>query len=341
MQNHPQNQQTIASDLNYLSWQDALRDCVTDIDALCEYLELSNEFKSSHCLAESNFPLRVPRQFLSKISKGDPNDPLLLQVLPLQQEILQSLYYQADPVNDLAHNPVAGIVHKYKHRALLTLTGSCAIHCRYCFRREFPYAEQNALKGHARDAIEYLANNSNIHEVILSGGDPLSLSDSKLGLLFKDFDKIKHIKTIRIHTRFPIVIPQRLSNCFIKLLAKSSKKIVLVLHANHPNELDQNLKHACQNLREIGVTILNQSVLLRNINDTEETLTALSTKLFDYGILPYYLNLFDKVRGGQHFDIPIEEAKTIYSKIRANLPGYLVPKLVRDDGNNIAKTLLV
>jgi L-lysine 2,3-aminomutase len=288
--------------------------------------------------AQDQFALRVPRGFAAKMRVGDINDPLLRQVLPLHEELLQVTGFSLDAVGDLAARQLPGVLHKYHGRALLVTTGACAINCRYCFRRHFPYAEENAASNQWQQAIDYLANDRSISELLLSGGDPLSLSTAKLQSLVSQLKPLPHIKRLRFHTRLPIVLPERIDAEFIAWLGSLPYQLVFVVHANHANELDEPVASALRALGRAGATVLNQSVLLRGVNDSSEELAALSERLFDAGVLPYYLHQLDKVQGAAHFEVPIDRAIAIMVELMARLPGYLVPKLVQEVSGQPNKT---
>lgn len=319
------------------AWQRALADAVSDVRELLTLLELSPDIHETSLNAERRFPLRVPRAYVSRMRKGDPNDPLLRQVLPSTLEELDIEGYNGDPVGDLNAMPVPGVLHKYHGRVLLITTGACGIHCRYCFRRHFPYGDTNLSARNMHTALDYIAEDSTITEVILSGGDPLSLPDERLAKLANLLDAIPHIKRLRIHSRLPIVLPERIDESLLAWLKNSPLQKVMVVHANHPNEIDEATASALRSLQNCGVTVLNQSVLLRGINDDTEVLCALSEALFAAGVLPYYLHLFDKVQGAAHFDLPETLALNLIKNLQKRLPGYLVPRLVREVANSPAK----
>jgi EF-P beta-lysylation protein EpmB len=260
----------------------------------------------------------------------DPHDPLLRQVLPLADECLASEGYGVDPVGDLNAMVVPGLLHKYEGRVLLTATGACAVHCRYCFRRHFPYADANPLADQWHQALDYIAGDESITEVILSGGDPLSLSDRRLAELVRRLDAIAHLRRLRLHTRLPIVLPERVNDELLDWLGTTRLKTAIVVHANHANEIDDSVVAALMRLKASGTTLLNQSVLLRGINDSAEALMDLSEKLFDAGVLPYYLHLLDKVQGAAHFAVTESDAQQLMAEIGRQLPGYLLPRLVRE-----------
>lgn len=321
-------------------WQQALQQAIRDPRELLERLELPQSLLAESMLAHRQFPLLVPRYFVDLMEKGNPLDPLLLQVLPTGTELTYQPGYQADPVGDIKAMKQPGVLHKYQGRVLLTTTSACAVHCRYCFRRHYPYREANPMLDNWNKAIEYIQSQSDINEVILSGGDPLSLSDERLLTLIHKLEIIPHIRRLRIHTRQPVVLPSRITPTLLEGLKNTRLKTILVIHANHPNEVSEPLKQALDNVCQTGITLLNQSVLLRGVNDTITTLSHLSERLFECGVLPYYLHVLDKVEGAQHFDLPREQAKYLYSELRNCLPGYLVPKLVTEISGEQSKTAL-
>ncbi len=312
------------------TWQQALARSCTQLPELLNYLELKPSAVPISADAMAKFPLRVTYDYLSRIEKGNPNDPLLRQILPIEDELAFNSDYTANPVGDIEAEQVAGILHKYHGRLLLITTGGCSINCRYCFRREYPYSGNQTSKSVEQEAMDYIAQQSEISEVILSGGDPLILNDARLSSLVSQLEEIPHLKRLRIHTRLPVTLPSRVDPLLLTWLSKTRLATSLVLHVNHPNELDNAVGDALLKLRQAGVTLLNQSVLLKNINDSESTLCQLSEALFQYGVLPYYLHLLDKVSGSQHFDIPDADACQLYHQIRSKLPGYLTPTLVRE-----------
>jgi EF-P beta-lysylation protein EpmB len=307
-----------------------MADSVRDPGELLALLDLDPRWLEPARRAASAFPLRVPRAFIGRMRKGDPADPLLRQVLPLGEELDEVPGFTRDPVGDLPSVAARGLLHKYQGRVLLITTGACGVHCRYCFRRHFPYAEENARSGEWQQALDYLKGDASINEVILSGGDPLTLSDGRLAALVRALEAIPHIKRLRIHTRQPVVLPSRVDEPLLAWLKACRLQKVVVLHMNHAREMDEAVQAACARLREAGATLLNQAVLLRGVNDSAETLRELSETLFAAGVLPYYLNLLDPVAGAAHFDVPETEALELMAAIRACLPGYLVPKLVRE-----------
>jgi EF-P beta-lysylation protein EpmB len=291
--------------------------------------------------AARDFPLRVPRGFVARMRRSDPADPLLRQVLPLAEECQTMEGYGLDPVGDLAAHRAPGVLHKYEGRVLLTATGACAIHCRYCFRRHFPYAEANASTENWRAALDYVTTQPDVREVILSGGDPLTLSDRRLAEFVRAIETIPHVERLRLHTRLPVVLPERVTPELCAWLSGTRLKTVVVLHANHAQELDATVHAACKRLMDSGAALLNQSVLLRGVNDSVEALTQLSEALFAAGALPYYLHLLDRVQGAAHFDVSEELALRLMAGLNARLPGYLVPRLVREIPGGTSKQLIV
>ena len=311
-------------------WQRELADAITDPAELLAIAGLGAEWLDPARAAAARFPLRVPRAFAARIRRGDPTDPLLRQVLPLGVELEDTPGYVSDPVGDLTSVAAGGVLRKYAGRALLVTTGACGIHCRYCFRREFPYAEQLASARHWSDAVAAIATDADAHEVILSGGDPLSLADHKLAELTSALAGIPHVHRLRIHTRQPVVLPSRVDDGLLAWLRGLRWPVAVVLHANHAHELDAAVADALARLRGAGATLLNQSVLLRGVNDDVDSLATLSETLFATGVLPYYVHALDAVRGAAHFDVPDDEARALHDRLVAALPGYLVPRLVRE-----------
>ncbi|WP_095706103.1 EF-P beta-lysylation protein EpmB, partial [Acinetobacter baumannii] len=283
---------------------------------------------------------RVPRAFVGKMNAKDPLDPLLLQVLPHHLELEEHPEFVTDPLGEEAANQLPGVLHKYKSRFLLTLTGACAVHCRYCFRRHFPYQENLPKNEDWLNIKNYIESNPDINEVILSGGDPLTLSNRKLALWLERLSSLKQVKILRIHSRVPIVIPNRIDEELISLLKNSRLRIILVVHSNHASELDDFTCSKLLQLSEHHITVLNQAVLLKGVNDSAQTLTDLSYRLFEARVMPYYLHVLDKVKGAQHFDLIPSEIDAIYQDVLASLPGYLVPKLVREIAGEKNKTPL-
>ncbi|MFX6141862.1 EF-P beta-lysylation protein EpmB [Acinetobacter baumannii] len=331
--------------INYLhqeqNWQSQLSDLITDPLELLNLLELStDQLLSGAILASEKFKLRVPRAFVGKMNAKDPLDPLLLQVLPHHLELEEHPDFVTDPLGEEAANQLLGVLHKYKSRFLLTLTGACAVHCRYCFRRHFPYQENLPKNEDWLNIKNYIESNPDINEVILSGGDPLTLSNRKLALWLERLSSLKQVKILRIHSRVPIVIPNRIDEELISLLKNSRLRIILVVHSNHASELDDFTCSKLLQLSEHHITVLNQAVLLKGVNDSAQILTDLSYRLFEARVMPYYLHVLDKVKGAQHFDLIPSEIDAIYQDVLASLPGYLVPKLVREIAGEKNKTPL-
>ena len=312
-------------------------------EAVSSPAELLNELELGHLLDkitdfDPEFRLRVPRAYLEKIQKGDANDPLLLQILPTLVE--QAKTGNIDPVGDLEAMPSSGLLHKYHGRALIISTAACAIHCRYCFRRHFPYSDAQALSSQWPKTLAYLRQHEDIHEVILSGGDPLVLDDDKLKKICTDLEKINNIKWLRIHTRLPVVLPARVNQSLLSWMQASRFRISMVIHSNHANEIGKAEMRALQQLQQANITLLNQSVLLKNINDNPETLIELSHRLHDCGVIPYYLHLLDQVQGGLHFDVDRVTACKIIDNMRTRLPGFLLPRLVFEEKGQGSKTAI-
>lgn len=322
------------------AWQEALSDLITDPKELLTLLELSPALLDAAETAARQFPLKVPRRFLERMEKGNPHDPLLKQILPIAFELEEHPDYCGDPLQEVSANPVPGLLHKYHGRVLLTLTSACAVHCRYCFRRNFPYEENNPGTSGWKLIFEYIANDISISEVILSGGDPLSLSDKLLQSFCDKLALIPHVKRLRFHTRIPVVLPERITAEFIALIRSLSFATVIVIHMNHAREMSVAVQQALSELRNAGVILLNQSVLLKDVNDNVTALCELSETLFAAGVLPYYLHVLDKVQGAQHFDMQESIAKELHAELVKALPYYLVPRLVREEAGKPAKTAL-
>jgi EF-P beta-lysylation protein EpmB len=318
-------------------WKAALRDAVRDPAELCRLLELSPATLGGRIDAGSPFPLLVPRGFVRRMRKQDPFDPLLLQVLPTRAETIPGEGFGPDPLAEqgLAVN---GSIQKYPGRVLLIATGACPVHCRYCFRREFPYATQTAAAGDFEPALEAIRRRPDIGEIILSGGDPLSLGNERLGRLVAAIEGIAHVSTLRIHTRYPVVLPARVDAGLVSVLGRTRLNVVVVLHTNHPAEIDASVAAAAAKLKPCAAYLLNQSVLLRGINDSVDTLIALSQRLLDIAVTPYYLHLLDRVSGTAAFEVSAAEGLELIAAMRRQVPGYLVPRLVRDVARELSKT---
>ena len=321
-------------------WQELLSNTVSDPEELFQLLELPPQQLEAARAACRDFPLRVPRPYLERIAKGDINDPLLKQVLPLGDELLAAPGYSHDPLAENQANPAPGLIHKYCGRVLLIVSPVCAINCRYCFRRHFPYDDNRPSRAQWQQALDYIAADDSIDEVIYSGGDPLAASDRQLAWLTEQVAAIPHIQRLRVHTRLPVVIPQRITDSCLQWLSGTRLNPVMVIHSNHANEIDSAVADAMARLKDAGVTLLNQTVLLRGINDNQDTLASLSQRLFEAGVLPYYLHLLDKVQGAAHFAVSEQRAKQLAAQLLSRLPGYLVPKLVREDAGFTSKTPL-
>ena len=306
-------------------WQRLLADAIRDPAELCRVLGLDPAVAGRG----GGFPLLVPRAFVARMRRGDPEDPLLRQVLPVVEEERVVAGFGADPLNEAAALAAPGLVRKYAGRALVLLTGGCAVNCRYCFRREFPYADQG-VAGYPTAALAAIAADASLDEVILSGGDPLLVDDDRLAAVVRDLDTIAHLRRLRIHTRLPVVLPERVTDGLVGLLRATRLTTVVVLHVNHPAELDDTVAAAAARLAGAGCVLLNQAVLLAGVNDDVGTLAALSKRLLSIGVVPYYLHLLDRVAGAAHFAVADDDARRLLADLQAALPGYLVPRLVRE-----------
>ena len=312
------------------SWQQHMKQAIRDPLELCQQLGLPLSLVPDARDAASSFPLFAPRPFVSRMQHGNPYDPLLRQLLPIRDELVETPGFTADPLAEHASQGAHGLLQKYHGRALLVTTGACAIHCRYCFRRHFPYHESSAAGGEWQPAIDQLAADESIEEVILSGGDPLTLVDSQLEQLVDHLQEIPHLKQIRIHTRLPIMIPSRVCDSLLGWLTNTRLQPIMVIHANHAQELDGEVAEALGRLAEAGLLLLNQSVLLAGVNDNATTLADLSRRLIELRVLPYYLHQLDRVRGAAHFEVSTERGCEIIEQLAAILPGYGVPRYVRE-----------
>jgi len=321
-------------------WQTALANAIKEPTVLLTQLGLSDKLQAIDADTIKNFPLRVPQAYINKMRHGDKNDPLLRQVFPLLDEGFDVANFVADPVGDNLAVTSPGILQKYQGRALLLTTGACAIHCRYCFRRHFPYSDSNPLASQWQQTLENITEDLSINEVILSGGDPLSLTDNKLANLVQDLEKIPHLKRLRIHTRLPIVLPERVDDHLLSWITASKLQVIMVIHANHANEIDLLVAKALDKLRLARCQLLNQTVLLKGINDSSQDLYNLSERLSEVGVIPYYLHLLDKVSGASHFDVSEQHGIELIAQIRKMLPGYLVPRLVREQQGEASKTII-
>ena len=316
-----------------LAWRQALRDPL----ALLARLQLDPAALGVSAEALAQFPMRVPEAFVSRMRVGDANDPLLRQVLPIDEEMRLVEGFSLDAVGDGPARKATGVIQKYRGRALLVTTGSCAVHCRYCFRRHFDYAAENAARGNWHEAVTAIAADPDIDEVILSGGDPLSLATHKLAELTEALRAIPHLKRLRIHSRLPVVLPERVDDDLVRWLGSLPWPVAFVIHANHANEFDAAVDQAMARLRGAGVQLLNQAVLLRGVNDALPELIALSERSFAAGVLPYYLFQLDRVQGVAHFEVRDERALELHAGLMAHLSGYLVPKLVREIAGDTSK----
>ncbi|MEM9290076.1 MAG: EF-P beta-lysylation protein EpmB [Acidobacteriota bacterium] len=348
------------------SWQQLLASGVKDVDELLAYLKLGiedlrgpwapresgiearaepetagSDLRSIRSRAEQairQFPVRIPWSFVHRMRSGDPEDPLLLQVLPTAEEQSQPSGFLDDPLGENQALAAPGLLRKYRSRALLMVTGACAVHCRYCFRRHYPYGENGGETESFDGALQHLASDPRIDEIILSGGDPLAASDRRLRELVQRLGAIPSLQRLRIHTRLPVVLPERIGDDLMSWLTASRLRPVMVIHANHARELSPEVGDAMARLRAAGVTVLNQSVLLAKINDSVAALEALSLRLFDLGVMPYYLHLLDRVQGAAHFEVAEDRARRLMQQLSTRLPGYLLPRLVREEKGRSAKT---
>jgi len=328
-----------ADDTHTSTWQQELANVIRTPQALLDALELPKTLLNGAQAGADTFPIRVPWSFVERMKQGDPDDPLLKQVLPLSDETdPPPPGYVLDPLGEVEANAAPGIVHKYTSRVLLITNGACAVHCRYCFRRHFPYDDNNLSVKQWQESLDYVAERPEINEVILSGGDPLSSPDSRLFKLFEMIEAIPHVTRLRIHTRLPVVIPSRVTDELVQRLTNSRLKVVMVIHANHANELDAHVATATHKLHHAGIHVLNQSVLMKGINDSVEALTELSERLFSIHVMPYYLHFLDPVVGTHHFHVELEKAQKLHHDLHLSLPGFLVPKLIQELAGQGSKT---
>ncbi len=321
------------------NWIKQLANAVSDPVQLLNQLRIDPTPWQEGFAARKLFAQRVPQSFVQRMEKGNPQDPLLRQVLPLSEEFDVHEGYSVDPLEE-QDNEIPGLLHKYRNRALLIVKGGCAINCRYCFRRHFPYEDNKGSKSVWQTSLDYIAQHPELNEVILSGGDPLMAKDHELSWLIEQIASISHIKRLRIHSRLPVVIPARITDELVEILAQTRLQVVLVTHINHANEINLELKQQMARLRAINVTLLNQGVMLKGVNDSVEAQINLSENLFDAGILPYYIHVLDKVQGAAHFFIDDQTAKAIMAGVIEQVSGYLVPKLTREIGGRSSKTPL-
>src|SRR4051812_41847302 len=324
----------------YASWQEAMKDAVRDSDELCRLLDLPVEFASAAKEASQHFRLFAPRGFVARMRLGDPNDPLLRQVLPLAEEMADMPGFIADPVRDDLAERQPGLLQKYQGRVLLVTTGTCAVHCRYCFRRHFPYDETPRSVADWQQALDEIRADESLHEVILSGGDPLTIVDATLSELIDLLANIPHVRRLRIHTRLPIVIPERVTNELIDILRGSRLTPIVVLHANHANELDAHVASSIGRFSDARILLLNQAVLLAGVNDSVDAQAALCERLVDLRVVPYYLHQLDRVAGAAHFEVPVAEGRQIIRQLRERLPGYAVPRYVAEIPGALSKAII-
>lgn len=317
------------------AWQAILRSSVRSVRELQHILELQDE--EINWVNDPEFPLQIPRTFIERMEKCNPRDPLLLQVAPSRQELKSTQEYSADPLKEREFTLNGGVIKKYANRALVIATQACPVHCRYCFRRHFDYSSNQLAD--FQPTLDVLARDSSIIEVILSGGDPLTLATPKLAAFIHQLESLPHVTILRIHTRFPVMIPQRITPALVEILSNTKLKVVVVVHINHPNEIDDDVHLAIQLLRAAQIDVFNQSVLLKGINDSVQVLSELMHRVFEVGVVPYYLHLFDPVAGAHHYDLPETTALALWKKLQSQLPGYLVPRLVREVPHEPAKSI--
>jgi EF-P beta-lysylation protein EpmB len=321
------------------TWQRSLQHAFRKVDELLDFLELTPA-QVPECDPTSSFPLLVPREYAARMTKGDSRDPLLLQVLPVRDEQLIDEGFLVDPVGDSASEVVPGLLHKYASRVLLITTGACAVHCRYCFRRHYPYDEKPKSWLQWQTALQSIERDSSMEEVILSGGDPLSLSNGRLRQLIDAIESISHVRRLRVHTRFPLLIPHRIDDALLEILGGNRFRTVMVWHINHAQEIDATVATAARDLQQAGILQLNQAVLLRGVNDTLPDQIDLSKRLIDVGILPYYLHQLDRVQGAMHFECPESLGIELVNAMREQLSGYAVPRYVREMPGELSKSLI-
>jgi EF-P beta-lysylation protein EpmB len=321
-------------------WQSALADAITRPAELCQGLGLPASVASGSEGADRAFSLLVPRGFVVRMRSGDPDDPLLLQVLPRQEELREHWGFTADPLGEANGCWTPGVLWKYPSRVLIVASGVCAVHCRFCFRRHFPYHTVEQQEGWWEQALQKIASEPSVREVILSGGDPLALEDHLLADFARRLAQIAHVRRLRIHTRLPIVIPQRVTDELCRWLRGTRLTTYIAVHANHPRELDSSVEAAIGRLVEAGVPVLSQSVLLKGVNDRVEVLAELCERLIDFRVIPYYLHQLDPVAGAAHFQVSDDAGRHLISQLRARLPGYAVPRYVREVPGGLGKVVL-
>lgn len=321
-------------------WQASLSRAIRDPEELIHRLELAGSLRPAALDASKSFPTFVPLEYLARIRPGDPHDPLLRQVLPIAEELDSPVGFTADPLGESEAVLAEGMLQKYAGRVLLVTTGACAVHCRYCFRRHFPYEEVPGALASWQPALEQISADDTIREVILSGGDPLMLTDERLIRLVERIANIDHVRRLRVHTRLPIMIPSRVTQELVALLSASRLMSMVVVHANHAAEIDEEVALALARLVEAGIPVLNQAVLLRGINDDVDALVELSERLLEVRAMPYYLHQLDRVAGAAHFEVPVEQGRELVAQLRARLPGYAVPRYVAELPGELSKTVL-
>lgn len=326
----PMIQSDTQTPLRNTSWQRQLATAIRTPEELCDLLDLHQDTLPQSKTPTRSFPFLVTRSFVSRIHKGDPHDPLLLQILPRDLEDKKTEGFTADPLQENDHVTAPGLIQKYAGRALLMLTSACAINCRYCFRRAFPYADNGVQTSKLNEALHEISRTKSIHEIILSGGDPLLVSDERLQSVLQQLSTFPHLRRLRIHTRLPVVLPERVTDTLITMLATTRLATTIVIHANHAQELDDTVEKAMHKLRHSHSILLNQSVLLRGINDSSDALATLSERLIEIGVIPYYLHLLDRVSGTSHFEVDKQTAKKIHTALQNRLPGYAVPRLAQE-----------
>ncbi len=325
---------------DYPDWQSALSDAVRDLDELCRLLRLDPSVAREGEPAAAEFPLLVPRTFLGRIGPGDPQDPLLLQVLPQAAELARSPQFRRDPLRERSACSAPGLLQKYQGRCLMVTTGACCVQCRFCFRRHFPYETTPATTSDWLPALEHIARDDSIHEVILSGGDPLCLEDSQLAQVIQSLEGIPHLRRLRIHTRFPVMTPQRVTKELLGILRGCRFPLIMVVHINHPGEVDARVAEVLSRFVDTGISVLNQAVLLRGINDQPDVLAGLCEGLVDLRVMPYYLHQLDRVAGAMHFEVPETTGVALTKLLRTRLPGYAVPHYVREVPGGVSKEIL-
>ena len=328
-------------ELEQTSWRRSLATAIRDVDTLVRALQLPDEWTANATAAVKSFPVLVPRSFLARMRVGDPHDPLLKQVLPVMEEGIAQPGFVLDAVDDQAARKAPGLLQKYAGRVLLMASGACAVNCRYCFRRHYPYSEEPRRLDDWEPALAAIESDSSIHEVILSGGDPLTLTDERFKVLIERLDQIDHLTRLRIHSRLPIVLPDRVNSELLDQLRNTRLQPVMVVHANHPHEIEADCAEALRRLVRAGIPTLNQAVLLRGVNDDVDLLAGLCERLIDVGVMPYYLHVLDRVVGTSHFEVAEATGLKLVAALRSRLPGYAVPQLVREIAGEQSKTPVV